>query len=315
MSLLSTTIPPNLHPFIKFTKNPTQKSNIKPSKTLIPKNPLQISSLLPQPTKKVTTFIAKSAVKLLLGTVILAGTFNCNVAKAEPKDEAETLEEMQVKMLETDPRNAEYLKRVVDVKMRRGKTKEAVKYVEKLVEIESDEVEWRLLEALCYEMMGNFSKSKRLFRDVLRDFPLLLRALHGLAMVMHKNHEGSAVFDMLNRALELARRERRVVEERNIRILIAQMYLVKGDFDEASKQYQELINENPRDFRPYLCQGIIYSLQDKKKEADEQFEIYRNLVPEEFPQRGFLEDVVLAAKNESREQLEKEFKVHFSSKE
>ncbi|KAL9245694.1 hypothetical protein vseg_019316 [Gypsophila vaccaria] len=222
---------------------------------------------------------------------------------------------MQVKMLETDPRNAEYLKRVVDVKMRRGKTKEAVKYVEKLVEIESDEVEWRLLEALCYEMMGNFSKSKRLFRDVLRDFPLLLRALHGLAMVMHKNHEGSAVFDMLNRALELARRERRVVEERNIRILIAQMYLVKGDFDEASKQYQELINENPRDFRPYLCQGIIYSLQDKKKEADEQFEIYRNLVPEEFPQRGFLEDVVLAAKNESREQLEKEFKVHFSSKE
>ena len=44
---------------------------------------------------------------------------------------------------------------------------------------------------------------------------------------MHKNHEGPAVFDMLNKALELARREKRVTEERNIKILIAQMHVVK----------------------------------------------------------------------------------------
>lgn len=64
----------------------------------------------------------------------------------------------------------------------------------------------------------------------------------------------------------------------------------------------------------YLVQGIVYSLLDKKKEADEQFEIYRSLVPKEFPQRGFLDDVVLAAKTETREQLEKEFKNEFSYK-
>ena len=46
-------------------------------------------------------------------------------------------------------------------------------------------------------------------------------------MVMHKNNEGAAVFDMLNQALELAIHEKRVTEERNIKILIAQMHLVK----------------------------------------------------------------------------------------
>jgi len=46
-------------------------------------------------------------------------------------------------------------------------------------------------------------------------------------MVMHKNHEGDAVFDMLNKALELACREQRVTEERNIKILTAQMHLVQ----------------------------------------------------------------------------------------
>jgi len=46
-------------------------------------------------------------------------------------------------------------------------------------------------------------------------------------MVMHKSLEGPAVFEMLNKALEVACREKRVTEERNIRILIAQMLVVK----------------------------------------------------------------------------------------
>lgn len=55
-----------------------------------------------------------------------------------------------------------------------------------------------------------------------------------------------------------------------------------------------------------MFQGIVYSLLDKQKEAEEKFEIYRSLVPEEFPQRGFLDDVVLAAKTESKQKLEKD---------
>ncbi|XP_043721887.1 protein SLOW GREEN 1, chloroplastic [Telopea speciosissima] len=221
-------------------------------------------------------------------------------------------EDMYLKILEKNPRDIEALKVVLYAKMRKRKTKEAVEYVEKLIDIQPNEIEWRLLQALTYEMMGNFSRAKTLFKQILKERPLLLRALHGLAMVMHKNHEGPAVFDMLDKALKLAQREKRVTEERNIRILIAQMHVVKGNLEEGLKNFQDLVNENPRDFRPYLCQGIIYSLQDKKEEAQEQFETYRTLVPEEFPQRGFLDDVVLAAKTESRQQLEKDFEVEFS---
>lgn len=46
-------------------------------------------------------------------------------------------------------------------------------------------------------------------------------------MVMHKNHEGPAVFEMLNKALEIARQKKKVSEERNIRLLIGQMHVVK----------------------------------------------------------------------------------------
>ncbi|KAL6219974.1 hypothetical protein ACLB2K_007732 [Fragaria x ananassa] len=135
----------------------------------------------------------------------------------------------------------------------------------------------------------------------------------GLALVMHKRREGPAVFVMLDKALKIAHREKRVIEERNIRILIAQMHVVKGQLEEGLNLFQDLVTEDPRDFRPYLCQGIIYSLLDQKKEAAEQFEIYRALVPEEVSQKGFLDDVVLAAKMKPGEQLQKEFEADFSS--
>ncbi|KAG9458771.1 hypothetical protein H6P81_003279 [Aristolochia fimbriata] len=223
-------------------------------------------------------------------------------------------EDLYLKILEKNPKDVEALKVVLYGKMRKGKTKEAVQYVERLIDIQPDEVEWRLLQALSYELMGHLSKAKRLFKEILEEWPLLLRALHGLALVMHKNHEGAAVFEMLNEALELSRREKRVTEERNIKILIAQMHVVKGDLEEGLKRYQDLVNENPRDFRPYLCQGIIYSLLNKTVEAEEQFENYRSLVPQEFPQRGFLDDVILTAKTESMENLQKEFDSEFSYK-
>ena len=61
------------------------------------------------------------------------------------------------------------------------------------------------------------------------------------------------------------------------------------------------------DHFPWLFwQGIVYSLLDKEKEALEQFEIYQSLVPEEFPQKKFLDDVILSARTESKQQLEEE---------
>lgn len=273
--------------------------------------------------------LKEKAVIFLVGSVIFLGSFASNPRpsmalpgkmrasenlkeKRDVQMEKSEVEEMFEKLLEKEPRNVEALKVVLHGNMRRGRNKEALEFVNRLIDIEPNEVEWKLLQALCYELMGKLSTAKRLFKDILKERPLLLRALHGLALVMHKNHEGPAVFQMLSKALEVAQHEKRVTEERNIKILIAQMHVVEGELEEGLKKFQDLVKENPRDFRPYLCQGIIYSLLDKKKEATEQFEIYQSLVPDEFPQRGFLDDVVLAAKTKSRERSQKNFDAAFS---
>ena len=98
--------------------------------------------------------------------------------KNEEEKSEEEVEEMWEGILEKDPKNVEALKVVLYGKIRRGKSKEAVKVVEDLIAAEPNEVEWRLLLALCYETMGQLSKAKRLFREILKKRPLLVRALH-----------------------------------------------------------------------------------------------------------------------------------------
>jgi hypothetical protein len=44
---------------------------------------------------------------------------------------------------------------------------------------------------------------------------------------MSKRYEGPTVFEMLEKALQLAVSEERIPEERNIKLLIAQMHVVK----------------------------------------------------------------------------------------
>ncbi|TYI57028.1 hypothetical protein E1A91_D11G251500v1 [Gossypium mustelinum] len=252
---------------------------------ILPTTPLPFSqpnSLVSLPRHSFSILYRKKVVVFLVGSFIFLGCFNAKPCLALPaqattssrvnlegKNETQKRkseeEERYEKILEKEPRNVDALKVLLYGKIRRGKTQEAVECVEKLIDIEPDEVEWRLLQALCYEMVGQLSKAKRLFKEILEETPLLLRALH-------------------------------------------------GELEEGMKKFQDLIKDNPRDFRPYLCQGIIYSLLDKKKEAAEQFEIYQSLVPEEFPQRGFLDDVVLEAKTKSRKWLQKDFKAEFSYK-
>lgn len=129
--------------------------------------------------------LARKAAILLVGSFMFLGFFSSSkpvlalptATTVSSQAELEE-EEMFEKLLESEPENMEAMKAVLYKKMRRGKTEDAVKYVEKLMKLEPHEVEWKLLEAFCYETMGQLSKAKRLFKDILEERPLLIRALH-----------------------------------------------------------------------------------------------------------------------------------------
>ncbi|CAN6331621.1 unnamed protein product [Urochloa humidicola] len=238
--------------------------------------------------------------------------------KEEQQEDVEEEEEDEVRMysaiLSRNPGDVDALKCALYAKMKRADWGGALRYARRLRDAGPGEVEWRLMEAQLHELKGDLAEAERRFKEVLAEEPLLVRALHGLAICMQKKHEGPAGFEMLENALQLAASDKRVPEERNIKLLIAQMHVVLGQLDVASEKLQNLINEDPRDFRPHLCQGIVYALLDRKEDADKQFDIYRSLVPDEFPDKSFINDVIQAARMESNDRLQKEFGSEFLSK-
>lgn len=117
-----------------------------------------------------------AAIALMAQTTSSAANMEEKIDTQKGKGDEE--EEMWEKVLEKDPRNVDALKVVLYGKIKRGKPKEAVQYVERLIKEQPNEVDWRLLMAHCYEMMGQLSKAKRLFKEILEETPLLVRAIH-----------------------------------------------------------------------------------------------------------------------------------------
>ncbi|KAF2320976.1 hypothetical protein GH714_032331 [Hevea brasiliensis] len=97
-----------------------------------------------------------------------------------------------------------------------------------------------------------------------------------------------AVIRRLQEALDIAKEENKVKEARDVRFIMAQIQFLQKNVEEALKSYQELSKEDPNDFRPYFCRGMIYSLLDKNEEAREQFAKYRKLSPKKFEVEGYL---------------------------
>lgn len=180
------------HPSVFLISKITPTRSLKISHQISIKNPISSPiSCSFSPHQEILKFFSEKIVFVLVGSFLFLGVLGAKPVLAQEVSYSDTTEqkeathvsededdEMYVKLLEKDPRNVGALKVLVSGKMKKGKPKEAVKYVERLIDVEPDEVEWRLLQALCYEMIGELSKAKKFFKEILKTRPLLLRALH-----------------------------------------------------------------------------------------------------------------------------------------
>ena len=61
----------------------------------------------------------------------------------------------------------------------------------------------------------------------------------------------------------------------------------------------------------FVLQGIVHALLDRKEDADRQFDIYISHVPDEFPDKSFISDVILAAKMQSDDRIKRNLDHNF----
>ncbi|VVB12970.1 unnamed protein product [Arabis nemorensis] len=138
------------------------------------------------------------------------------------------------------------------------------------------------------------SSAAKGFEEILTKDPLRVEAYHGLVMAYSDSESKLSELEVrINVAIEKCKKEDKRKEFRDFMLLIAQIKVIEGNPVEAIRVYQELVKDEPRDFRPYLCQGLIYTLMKKKDEAEKQFEQFRRLVPENHPYKEYFDANVL----------------------
>lgn len=190
--------------------------------------------------------------------------------------------------LESNTEGIEALKSVLQQKLENGEDEEALSILNRLVSLQPKVMEWKFLLARLLSEMGQTENARNVFEEILDRNPLSFEALFENALLMKRCGDGEAVMRRLEEALSIAQDENKAKEARDVRLIIAQILFLQKNVDEALKSYQELAREDPSDFRPYFCQGMIYSLLDQNEEAKEQFAKYRELSPKKFEVEGYL---------------------------
>lgn len=223
-----------------------------------------------------------------------------NVETAESDSVADEESEKSIEeYLVSNPCDAAALKNLMEIKIKSKKIPEAIEIIDKLVELEPEEVEWPMMKAHLYAYNGELQLARNGFFDLVKKDPFRVEAYHGLVTVASQeesSEELGIIEKRVEEAMALCKKENKKTDLRDFKLLLAQIRVLEGKYDDALRFYQELVKEEPRDFRPYLCQGIIYTLLKKNGEAEKSFEKYRRLVPKGHPYASYFDENMLATK-------------------
>eukprot|EP00252_Welwitschia_mirabilis_P014953 TRINITY_DN33036_c0_g1_i1.p1 TRINITY_DN33036_c0_g1~~TRINITY_DN33036_c0_g1_i1.p1 ORF type:complete len:588 (+),score=123.89 TRINITY_DN33036_c0_g1_i1:148-1911(+) len=196
-----------------------------------------------------------------------------NGGKRQKTYSEEELEEMAEEYLKRKPNDLTAQKILLRAKLKDRDFKGAIDLLDKLSKAEPFESLWLLLKGDCSLYCGDFEGARKIYKRILQSMPYHRDAIRGLATVMEKCNEESAILPMLEDILQRALSEHDEVGVKSLRLLIGKYYMLEKRYQEALKNYQDIAEKDPEDFVPYFWQGIIYdAFLNKEEDALKQFQ-------------------------------------------
>lgn len=242
------------------------------------------SSSNPNPVAK--PLRAAAAGCLLLSALLSRKLYAPPPAIADPVQQLDVDPESISNPIELSSETINSLRTLLYQKLNDGEDSAALVLLDRLLLLQPTEPEWKFLAARLRNEMGDPESSRRIYEEILAADPLSFEALFENAVLMDRCGEHAAALQRLESALEAADSEK---SARDVKLIMAQVKFLQKDVEEALEIYEELAREDPKDYRPWFCQGVIYSLTERNKEAREKFAKYKELVPKKFEVDAYLQ--------------------------
>ncbi|KAK8940857.1 hypothetical protein KSP39_PZI009823 [Platanthera zijinensis] len=192
-------------------------------------------------------------------------------------------------LLESNTDAVDALRSLLYQKLEEGEDSEALSILRRLMVAQPAEFEWKFVTARLLNEMGKLAEARQLLDEILAADPLSFKALFENAVLMDRSGEGGAAIECLERTLEIAQAEQNKEAARDVRLILAQIHYLQRNVDAALSTYDELAREDPKDYRPYFCQGVIYTLLGRDKEAREKFAKYNDLSEKKAEVNAYLQ--------------------------
>lgn len=207
------------------------------------------------------------------------------------KKNLQDLENGYLQILEKEPDNPDALLGLADARSKMIKIglkteKDLIEPLEKLVELNPEQTQYRVLLAQTLQKTGQRESAAQNYRNILATQPGNMDALQGFVNLLVEQQRPAAATELLQTTLNNAAQANQVqpnsINETAVKLLLGQVYVTQKQFDQALGVYDQLIATDTNDFRPVFAKAILLKEQGKTKEAGILFASAEKLAPGQY---------------------------------
>lgn len=227
-----------------------------------------------------------------LATSILQQSRTQNIA-AKPVDvnarrlETEALGYQLV--LEREPDNVNALQGLLENRLRQGNLNDAIAPLERLAQLQPEQIEYTLLLAQTKQQIKDYQGASNLYRNLLTNNPLDVRALKGFSDLSITQNRASEAIQVVQNAITQAIKIKgadptpeNLGNVTSVQLLLGEIYLQQKRFDDAIAVYNNTSQMNPDDFRPTLAKAVVLNQQGQIQAAEPFFQQAIILAPTQY---------------------------------
>jgi len=230
----------------------------------------------------------------LIGSTLRANQSATSVPAATPAarrvaDDGSQLEERArgfELVLQREPDNEAALRGLVEIRLQQGSIASALVPLERLAEQHPNQPDYGILLAQAREYLGDYEGAFQAYDTILDTNPGNIDALQGAINLQLKQNRPEGAIGRLQDTLRLAAQANAAtpgsIDVASVQLLLGQVYSRQERYVEALAVYDQLIAENPQDFRPVLAKAIVLREQRKVNAARSLFELAASLAPARY---------------------------------
>lgn len=187
-------------------------------------------------------------------------------------------------VLQREPDNPTALRGLLDTRLQLGDLPGAIIALERLAQITPDRPDYTLLLAQAKEQIQDFSGAENAYLSLVDAHPEDMNAWQGLVnLLIGQNRSAEAIAKIQDTIKKNANSDASEdANPRAMQLLLAQVFALEKQDQEAIAVYDQLIDADKEDFRPLLAKGLVLRDQGKKAEAITLFDAAFTLAPEPY---------------------------------